>query len=168
MSVLAIKNQITTNILTPIVLPAQVTLWTKIVSPRQMPKQQKLGRNIAAIVGPEMKLVSMRKSMPRGPAGGNRERVYEVPIYLTAEHKDAAVGADQMDVVVETVLLALEQAQTNVTITDPLTGATSNLHEIGEKYSIQELPTHGVEDNIAGELIFGRIIRCTVSEWSQA
>lgn len=165
MSVLAIKNQLSNVILPAITIPPQVTFWTSIISPRQSPKLQKLGTRVVVLLG-TYKLISTRKTMPRG--FGNRENVYEIPLHVTATHQDAIKGGDQMDVIVNAIIEALQSAQTQIGISDPITGENSWLLAIGEKFTVEELPVHGVEDNIAGLIAFGRTIRCTISEWVQA
>jgi hypothetical protein len=102
---------------------------------RQIPKFEKLGSKIAIVIGP-LKRTEFRLTAPRG--GGQKHGQYEIPLWIHAAVKDEFAGGDDFDVVLEIIQAAFRTTNVPVVITDPSTGAVSQLLKIGEEMHLQQ------------------------------
>ena len=156
----AVKKFIIDNCTTAI--PNGVTLFSQIVTTRAEPKLQKLGNTIFVEVG-ETRRRTLRIAAPRG--GGQKWALWEVDLLVVATASDEQAGADQFEAVFDAVCHSYETVSLTPppTITDPTTGTTSVMFEVGEAFNdVVFRPELTAEQ---GRAIFRGVVTLPVKEY---
>lgn len=104
------------------------TPWTLSVQ-AEVPPLAKTGRNLVIVIGPA-EINEARLTPPRAP-GGVKRRIYEVTVYLLAVGKTEAVEND-FAVAEEALSMAFATVLVPTFVTDPVTGLSTELEEVGE------------------------------------
>lgn len=92
------------------------------------------------MVGP-LTRAEQRMTVPRG--GGQKKALYELRVWIHAAVKDEFQGGDDFDTALEILMNAFRTANVPVAVSDPQTGASAGLFQIGEEMHLtQEQPGH--------------------------
>lgn len=130
MTRLAVKESIRARIAAQAAaIIANTTTWTNVITLRQVPKFEKLGTGLFIIAGPSSRIES-RLSGSRG--AGQKKAVYRMRFWMHAVAKDDQQGGDDFDLAWENFLQVMRSMNSQIGITDPVTGVQSWLHEVAE------------------------------------
>lgn len=111
------------------------------------------------------RLQERRATLPR--TQGQKRRQHQVDLYVNwvADDTNENLPVELFPVLVEAIMQVLRSVQLPVTLTDEITGAVSNLTDIGESMNLAyEKPV--ALGNPAGSLLFSSAqIKCAAHEW---